>query len=235
MKILVIPDSHLKPFIFMKADEILKSQKADRAVCLMDIPDDWGKIWSLEAYDEMYWTVLSFARKHPDTYWCLGNHDCSYLWKQMESGYSVAAAYLVKEKTEELIHTAGEDHVSYVRRIDSLVFSHGGLAKNFMNDYFSQEEQRKIDHCIEKINAMGMEDMWIQDSPIWARLQQGYDTPAFTTRGMTQVVGHTPVEEVQEYDRVITTDVFSTYRDGSPIGNQKFIIIDSETAEWEYA
>lgn len=82
---------------------------------------------------------------------------------------------------------------------------------------------------------MGAEDLWIQDSPIWARLQPGYDMHAFMARGMTQVVGHTPVEEVQEYNRVITTDVFSTYRDGSPIGNQKFIIIDSETAEWVYA
>ena len=41
MRILVIPDIHLKPFMFMRASEIAESVKADRIVCLMDIADDW--------------------------------------------------------------------------------------------------------------------------------------------------------------------------------------------------
>ena len=41
MKVLVIPDVHLKTWIFDKAENVLKSGKADRAVCLMDMPDDW--------------------------------------------------------------------------------------------------------------------------------------------------------------------------------------------------
>ena len=43
MIVLVIPDIHLKPWIFDRAEEILREGKADKAVCLMDIPDDWGK------------------------------------------------------------------------------------------------------------------------------------------------------------------------------------------------
>lgn len=42
MKVLVIPDIHLKPWIFDRAEKIIKDGKADRAVCLMDIPDDWN-------------------------------------------------------------------------------------------------------------------------------------------------------------------------------------------------
>lgn len=42
MRVLVIPDIHLKTWIFDCAEDILKDGKADRAVCLMDIPDDWG-------------------------------------------------------------------------------------------------------------------------------------------------------------------------------------------------
>ncbi len=41
MKVLVISDIHLKTWIFDRAEDILKSDKADRAVCLMDMPDDW--------------------------------------------------------------------------------------------------------------------------------------------------------------------------------------------------
>ena len=40
MKVLVIPDVHLKTWIFDKVENVLKSGKADRAVCLMDMPDD---------------------------------------------------------------------------------------------------------------------------------------------------------------------------------------------------
>lgn len=41
MKVLVIPDVHLKPNMFYK-DSVLMNQKiADRVVCLMDIADDW--------------------------------------------------------------------------------------------------------------------------------------------------------------------------------------------------
>ena len=48
MKVLVIPDIHLKPWIFDRAEKILKDGKADRAVCLMDIPDDWNMEFQIE-------------------------------------------------------------------------------------------------------------------------------------------------------------------------------------------
>ena len=43
MKVLVIPDVHLKPWMFERADKIMEQGAAERAVCLMDIPDDWNK------------------------------------------------------------------------------------------------------------------------------------------------------------------------------------------------
>ena len=50
MKVLVIPDVHLKPYLFMRAKELMNRGAADRVVCLMDIPDDWGKEYMLYAY-----------------------------------------------------------------------------------------------------------------------------------------------------------------------------------------
>ena len=41
MKVLVIPDVHLKPWMFERADKIMEQGAAERAVCLMDIPDDF--------------------------------------------------------------------------------------------------------------------------------------------------------------------------------------------------
>ena len=48
MKVLVIPDIHLKSWIFDKAEVILRQGKADRAVCLMDMPDDWNMEFHME-------------------------------------------------------------------------------------------------------------------------------------------------------------------------------------------
>ena len=43
MKVLVIPDIHLKPWMFQRAEEIMEKGTVERAVCLMDIPDDWNQ------------------------------------------------------------------------------------------------------------------------------------------------------------------------------------------------
>jgi hypothetical protein len=38
VKVLVIPDVHLKPWVFDRAEEIMDAGTADKAVSLMDIP-----------------------------------------------------------------------------------------------------------------------------------------------------------------------------------------------------
>ena len=43
MNVLVIPDIHLKTWLFDRAEAILKTDRADRAVCLMDISDHWNQ------------------------------------------------------------------------------------------------------------------------------------------------------------------------------------------------
>ena len=62
MKILVIPDVHLKPFMFIRAKELLKKGIAEQAVCLMDIPDDWQKQYQLEEYVKTYKEAIAFAK-----------------------------------------------------------------------------------------------------------------------------------------------------------------------------
>lgn len=39
MKVLVIPDVHLKPVMFQQATILMRRGIAERAVCLMDIPE----------------------------------------------------------------------------------------------------------------------------------------------------------------------------------------------------
>ena len=92
MKILVIPDVHLKPQMFKQATALMHQGIADRAVCLMDIPDDWDKQYNVGLYEETYDEAIRFAKAFPETAWCYGNHDLSYLWHCLESGYSSMAS-----------------------------------------------------------------------------------------------------------------------------------------------
>ena len=43
MKILVIPDVLLNPQMFKQATDLMHLRIADRALGLIDIPDDWDK------------------------------------------------------------------------------------------------------------------------------------------------------------------------------------------------
>ena len=43
MKVLVIPDVHLKPWMFRRASDLMDAGVADKVVCLMDIADDWNQ------------------------------------------------------------------------------------------------------------------------------------------------------------------------------------------------
>lgn len=101
MKVLVIPDCHLKPWMFAQADAIVKKGIADKAVCLMDLADDFG-VHDDAQYLETYETAIAFAKEHPDTLWCYGNHDLSYIWGKPETGYHPEKRGLVCQEIKKV-------------------------------------------------------------------------------------------------------------------------------------
>ena len=97
----------------------------------MDIPDDWGQEYHIERYVETYDAAIAFAKKYPDTLWAYGNHDLCYMWNERESGYSVAAAWTVREKLMELRRALPEgNEIRYIQKIDQVLFCHGGVRTN---------------------------------------------------------------------------------------------------------
>ena len=225
MRALVIPDVHLKPYMFAAAAERMRRGVADRAVCLMDIPDDWGREYDLELYVQTFDAAISFAKEFPDTLWCYGNHDLCYLWNERESGYSRAAAYTVRNKLEELKDALpSENQIRYIHRIDDVLFCHGSILQAFVEE--NVENTGSVDETLAEINAMGPEQLWCSASPIWYRPQDSRE-PMYGEGSLLQVVGHTPVEKIYRSGNVISCDVFSTYRDGRPIGTQEYPVIDT--------
>ena len=74
-------------------------------------------------------------------------------------------------------------------------------------------------------------EIWDDASPIWFRPQY-YNEEMYRETDMLQVVGHTPVKEIDKTGNVLSCDLFSTYRDGEPIGTKEFVLLDTET--WDY-
>ena len=66
----------------------------------------------------------------------------------------------------------------------------------------------------------------------WARPQ--YSRMRLYSNKVFQVVGHTPVRSPLLEGNLLTLDTFSTYRDGSPYGDQRFVWIDTVKKTWEY-
>ena len=146
MRVLVVPDVHLKPWMFRRASELMKETESDRAVCLMDIADDWQQQFNLDLYIQTYDAAIDFAKEYPVTLWCYGNHDVCYLWNQRETGYSKIAPWTVCEKLRILRESLPDERqLAYLHRIDNVLFSHGGLADAFV---------RRMDSAAEKCGRM---------------------------------------------------------------------------------
>lgn len=232
MRVLIIPDVHLKPWMFQRASELITQQKIDRAVCLMDIADDWHQQFNLDLYIQTYDAALQFASDHPDSLWCYGNHDVCYLWNQRETGYSKIAVYTVCEKLQKLRESLpDENQPAFIHRIDNVLFMHGGLTESFVQVFASGEDFGNPDKVIEEINRFSYSELWNDDSPIWYRPQY-YGEVLYMKDDLLQVVGHTPVPDIQRTENLLSCDVFSLNRLREPVGSQKFTVLDTKT--WEF-
>ena len=230
--VLVIPDVHLKPWMFDRASDLMKEKKADRAVCLMDIADDWNQSLNIDLYNRTYERAIRFAAEYPDTLWCYGNHDLCYPWNRRESGYSTYAPWTVCEKLKILkASLRDESQLAYIHKIDNVLFSHAGLADEYVRQYLPAEYYDDIDGIIAAINSFGSDNLWQDISPIWFRPQHSV-LKMYKPGEFLQVVGHTPVESVERKGNLISCDVFSTDDAGRPIGSQEFPVID--TIHWDY-
>ena len=178
-------------------------------------------------------TVGVCAVDYPDTLWCYGNHDVSYPWGRLETGYSPYAERMVISKFEELENSLkSPTQIDIMHRIDNVLFSHGGLTADFLKWLDEDLLDAEIDDVIAAVNDASHDFLWNDESPLWFRPQ--YETrEIFRPDTYKQVVGHTPVEKIFEKESIISTDVFSTYGDGRQIGESAMIVIDSETGKYE--
>lgn len=136
-------------------------------------------------------------------------------------------------KLEELENSLqDQSQIAIIHRVDNVLFSHGGLTVDFLRRLNADLPDSDIDEVVAAVNETSQNNLWNDDSPLWLRPQKK-TVNAFRNDTYTQVVGHTPVKRIFEKDGIISTDVFSTYRDGTQIGESAMIVIDSVTMKYK--
>ncbi len=232
-KVFVIPDVHLKPWMFDAASDLIEKGNYDKIVLLGDLVDDWNQEKNLDLYRETFDKIYEFLDRYPDVIYCFGNHDVSYLFQAFESGYSSYAQDIVVEGINKIIDTLPVDNSAYIHRIDNVLFSHAGLTEKFVRQCFGSGGILGIDEFLAQVNRLSKDKIWGDDSPIWVRPQLDYCR--MYPIDMMQVVGHTPVKHPQldRDGKLLSLDNFSTYRSGEPIGDEKFVWVDTVTGKWD--
>lgn len=242
MKVLVIPDIHLKLFMFIPAEKIMESGKADMAIFLGDLPDDFGCAGNTMLYKETFDRCIKFKEKFPNTKYCYGNHEMAYWLARPCTGTDMYNLGFVANLIRSLKRVYGED-AQVVHRIDNCLFSHAGITNNWICKYFSRELENGIsdNDLLERINYLDDKDcrLWEDSSPIWARPQHQDGVSKhdrlylWKPEQYLQVVGHTPLIHPEQEQNLLSCDAFSTYTDGSMYGMQEFVIVDTNKQTWE--
>lgn len=228
MKVLVIPDIHLQPWIFQAADYIMERYNYDRIVILGDIVDSHGDSGKdLTLYYNTLETALKFAKKYSSKLtWLLGNHEVGYAsWKCVCSEHNYEAEPMVKDYFREICKVLGKSTL-IAARIDNLIFSHAGFTEiraTFYGSYARDTSLGVLDRMIDGVNQVRYETLWEPQSPIWYRpssMVVPYDTAPYL-----QVVGHTPVKTPYVFHNMLLTDTF--WAEGMNV----FPVIDSVDKE----
>lgn len=193
MKVLAIGDIHTKTWIINKALDMIDDY--DAIIFVGDYADDWNK-QSMATIET--WRLLKlFQVTNPDKVKIvIGNHDYAYLlgFNPHSSGYNPMTQMLLntpENKALKLWLLSLPIKLS----LDNVTYSHAGIA----------------DGLIEFENNTSL---WNDDSPLWLR------PGTRDYQNMPQIFGHTPQETCVEIKKNIwCIDTFSTYRDGTPIGD----------------
>lgn len=220
-KVLVIPDSHLKIEVIENGLELAKKLRADKVVLLGDYFDDWGAI-DID-YTDMLSYLKDLLRHHTEVIPLMGNHELSYM------GYPCSG---FNRNMKPIIDSALRLDFRFWMScsIDGVLYTHAGVTTSWLrenkvlteNDIRYKLGKKNGSDTIDKnIGAREFDrvnwDIFAQvgparggsstvSSPLWADLTE---LIADQIPNVKQVVGHTPVNEIQCIGNCWFCDTFS--------------------------
>ena len=231
-KIFIIPDSHLKIDVIEHGVKLAEKLRADKIILLGDYFDDWCAI--PEDYRKMEVYLKNLLRSNPSVVPLLGNHEYSYIYKPC-SGYNRNVAAELRD------WLAKDFRFLNATTFDGVMYSHAGFTHSWLveSGAISATEQRfrltknggaaLILDAVEKkvsdaaINWVGKERGGNDPvpGPMWADLTELINDPIPKIK---QVVGHTPVSQIECLGNIWFTDVYSN----NNVSDEYLFVVDGE-------
>lgn len=253
MKAVVVGDLHLKQSrVLPLIDAALERTGADRVVLCGDYTDDWGASDDDQLGELAQLVAWIGGRRRAgvrvDT--LMGNHDFAYLTGNGNSG---TRRWLIPEVRRLL----GDIDIVMATCVDDILVTHAGVTgrwaehrlglpaegddtpvtagqvRDKLNAWLADEDRTHWNELDEVGRARGG---WGLPGPLWADASELVADPL---PGLRQIVGHTPMptctcltddEGVPGREEIWACDTFSTYRNGTPIGDASLLLVDDEPA-----
>ena len=177
-------------------------------------------------YDNLQ-DIIRFKQQHPETILLLGNHDLHYLWDEHYSRYNDEHAERYAQLIREHLHLF---QAAYAID-DRVLVTHAGVTRPWLQlagiSHLQSASQlaEAICRCMsdeESRHLFSVESTFLPDdscgisptaSPIWVRPHTLLDYGALTNHhGDTiyQVVGHTQIGQIMQFDSCVFVDCLGT-------------------------
>lgn len=233
MRVLFVGDIHNHMYIFDDVERLDKEFNFDRIIFLGDYVDDWDtdNHQSLETLNK----IFSLKETSPDKYtFLIGNHELSYLGYKC-SGHMEELEDIMRQKLTENINKLDFFTTVQCGEIE-YVCTHAGLNNGYINMFLGGRDIWK--DTMELMNKSKMNNLEMLamcsymrggkdefSSFLWTdkREHSIFAEPKIIKH---QIVGHTPVPQIQLIDGIFYCDTHSTYRDGTTYGDKTYLIWD---------
>jgi len=196
-RVLAIGDVHTKTWIIDQVAELVDDY--DHIVFCGDYADNFNTVAS--ATLDTWRKLKLFTDSNPKVHAVLGNHDYSYLHKEIagrSSGWNPVTFQLInapenKDLRDWLLS------LPIIFQLEGVSYSHAGITEDWNGEYDSFS-------------------LWSDVSPIWARPKEFGGN--VTYKPILQVIGHNTSESIwQPAPTVWCIDTFSEHRDNTPAGD----------------
>ena len=207
MRILCIGDLHTKTWIIDAVEKIMDDY--DAIVFVGDYADNWN---TGPTYSMAVWRYLKlFMQENEKVHAVIGNHDYSYLHKQIagqSSGWDPTTFALINAPENRKVKDWLLELPPFLE-LDGVTFSHAGLTEEWDGD-------------------TSVTGLWNDASPLWARPAK--HGGRITYKNIPQVIGHNPSEKIwNPQEGVWCIDTFSETPQNQPIGDHTVLeIIDGK-------
>ena len=226
---LFVGDTHLQfGLIESFIKETVKSENVEQIVFVGDYLDQWNCDTNGQLYINELRRLLDFKNEmnsqNIDVIFLVGNHDVPYLTQQYE--YYSCKQVNCLNKIYNLL-TALQPQIAF-KVTDNLIASHAGYIDEVdMKDcHFESWSIDLIDEYLYLQNKVGQSrgGYYTYGGVLWMDLQ---DLLALDTN-FQQVVGHTPVKEIDVTNKTIGIDTFSLTSSYQPIGDGSLLVYKDE-------